>query len=497
MYSFRSDEQDSLSYAQFAEQKLGLKLWGKFRTIFELIDHNVTRLLVRSCNGAGKSTALAAICLREITRHENIQIVCTGANAAQLQRTLWASVKRLGRRAQIDMDKFRATSWEPTANRSMIALAPSKVEGGQGFHAERVVVIIDEATSMDGEKITALLSNATGANVLCLFTYNPINPDATVYDLEQSATPLEALLDDDGQISKERIIEHNRTSEWVSIGISAFEHPNVIEGFEVIKGAITRDYVESMLRVDTDTCEWHYPDAIRLDWNKTAWLPTPEALARVCGQWSQSITAGFISGSVVVNSWKVEPTTGMRVAGADIGGGGEDPSMWTAFAGNEQLPFESVKTGELGVVASMIHNYCIANDIDVLGIDDTGVGHGVTDRLNDFQKRYVVIPFHFGSSPYHFPELGIRKPANARCEMYLLLEKEMRSQNIRVLYDKELQRELCCQKILAHKQSETIKIEDKRLIKKRIGRSPNKADATAIARYASRVFEYQSRPKLY
>lgn len=497
MFRFTPEEKDQLSYAAFAEQKLGLKVWGKFKTIFDLIDLGVPRLLIRSCNGAGKSTALAAITLREITRHENIQIVCTGANAAQLQRTLWASIKRLGKRGGIDMDKFRATTWEPVAGRSIIALAPSKVEGGQGYHADRVVVIIDEATSMDSEKITALLSNATGSNVLCIFTYNPINPDATVYDLEQSATSLEALLDEEGEISRERINEHNLTSDWVSIGISAFEHPNVIEGFEVIKGAITRDYVESMLRVDTDTCEWQYPDAIRLEWNKTAWLPTPEALARVCGQWSQAIATGFISGSVVVGSWKVEPATGLRVAGADIGGSGDDPSMWTSFCGNEQLPFESVKTGELGVVASMIHDYCIANEIDVLGIDDTGVGHGVTDRLNDYVKRYSVIPFHFGSTPFNFPEMGIREPANARCEMYLLLEKEMRSQSIRILYDKELQRELCCQKITLHSQTKKMKIEDKRLIRKRIGRSPNKADATAIARYAKKVFEYQSRPKLY
>jgi hypothetical protein len=305
------------------------------------------------------------------------------------------------------------------------------------------------------------------------------------------------LLDVESKLDKAKVSQVASSNEWLSVGISAFEHPNVIHGREIIKGAITRDYIESMLRVDSTECHPLEQDAIVLPWSGKAFLPTPEALARVCGQWSQAVSTGFISGGVIVSSWSTPAVTGMRVAGADIGGGGEDPSVWTHFRGNEQMPFEQLKTGELGVVATAIDKYCVENSIDAIGIDDTGVGHGVTDRLQEGKPKYKIIPIHFGQAPKNFAEIAVRNPANARIEMYLLLEKEMRSSQIRITYDKELQRELTCQKIVGMKNTNSIRLEDKSLIRKRLGRSPNKADATAIARYTGRLLQYYNRPRIY
>lgn len=468
-------------------------MWPKYKAIYDLIECGANRILIRSCNGAGKSTLLASLLVQDITRFENFQGVVTGANASQLQQTLWREMKRLAKAGQVDVNELRANSWSPMDGRSIHAIAPSKIESGQGFHAERVDVIIDEATGMSGDKITALMSNATGADSLVVFTYNPINPDATVFDLEQSSIPFEELVDEDGGVILDRCL----SGQWISIGISGFEHPNVIHGREIIKGAITRQYIEDMLRVDTVECAWEVPEAIQLPWNGKAYLPTPEAMARVCGAWTQHQTIGFISGGTVVSSWSVDKKAGLRIAGADIGGGGEDPSVWTSFHGNTQMPFEQVKTSELGVVASMLDKYCTDNNIDAIGIDDTGVGHGVTDRLQEHKRPYKIIPIHFGSAAKNFPEVATRKPANARCEMYLILEKAMRNGSVRILYDKELQRELTSQKIVGQKKSEMIRLEDKMLIKKRIGRSPNKADATAIALYAGRLLQHQNRPLFY
>ncbi len=119
-------------------------------------------MLIRSANGIGKSTLLASIIVQELQKYDDVQVVCTGATSTQLRQTLWRGVKRLARRAHINVDDFRAMSWELAANRRAIAISPNKVESGQGFHAERVAVLIDEATGMASDKITALMSNATG-----------------------------------------------------------------------------------------------------------------------------------------------------------------------------------------------------------------------------------------------------------------------------------------------------------------------------------------------
>lgn len=465
--------------------------------VYDLIDYGVPKILIHSANGIGKSTLLASIIVMELQKYDEVQVVCTGATYTQLKETLWRSTKRIARTGNIDVSDFKSFLWKVDDNRQAIAISPSKVESGQGFHSERVVVLVDEATSMDSAKLSALFSNATAKSHLFLLTYNPINPDAACYELEQTAVPIESLLTEQGTLDAAKAEEQSLSNEWLSIGISAFEHPNVIEGYEVIKGAVTRSFIEGRMRMDSVECHRLTPDAITLPWLEKSYLPTPEALARVCGQWSQAMAVGFISGGVVVASWETPPRVGMKVAGADIGGGGEDPSVWTHFDGNQQMGFNSIKTGELGVVADMINSYMLEHAIDAICIDDTGVGHGVTDRLQELKPKYKIIPVHFGASPKNFPEIAIRKPANARCEMYLLLEKEMRSQGIRITYDKELQRELCSQKIVGHKQSDTIKLEDKSLITKRLGRSPNKADATALARYGGRLLQYYNRPRIY
>lgn len=427
------------------------------------------QILVRSCNGAGKTKLLADAVAYEMSRYDNLQIICTGANNDALYHTLWAAVKRSAKRAGLDTKGFNAKSWE-IGSASVVAVSPAKIESAQGFHAERTIVIADEATRHSQDMVSALMSNISGEGY-AIFTFNPINTDSAMFALEESG-------------------------DWWTYGISAFDHPNVINGSDIIRGAINRESLEAKLRVDSERCDPGEQDAIVLPWNGNAYLPTAEAVARALGKWSDVASIGFISGKAIVEAWKVQPADGLRVAGADIGAG-NDPSVWTHFAGNAQEGFDSINTSEMNVVANRLERYCIENRIDVLGVDDTGVGHAVSDRLRDRALPFKLYPVNFSSSPYNFPEVKLRQPANARAEMYFLFDREVRNQSIRILYDKELQRELTCQKIDVHSKSQMSRIEDKRLIAKRIGHSPNKADATVLARYARRIHDYQNRPRIY
>jgi phage terminase large subunit len=497
----RSDAALRPRRVEYAEHVLAINPWGKMKTIYDLIDQGATKLLIRSCNGAGKTTLLGSLVMYEIEHYEHVTVICSGATATQLKQNLWARVKKFGKLAGLtDAHEITATEFKLTETRKVVCINPAKAESAQGNHNDRVVLIIDEATALDAEKIQALISNCTGADILIIFTYNPIKPEAFVADLESEATlyRFEESVPFEEAVGSTEIRKAIVLRDWISVGINAFEHPNVITGTEIIPGAITRDYVETLLRIDSIQCSVDYPGAIVLPWSNIAYHPTPEALARVCGRWSDSQSSGFISGSIVVESWKVEPQSGLRVLGCDIGGGGDDPSMFTVFVGNQQICFESLKTGEYGLVTKRIIELIYEHNIEVVGIDDTGVGHGVTDRLFEHHQTRplpsIIVPVNFGAKPKGFERL--RCPMNARAEMYLLLEKEIRGQHIRLLYDKELQKELTSWKIVTSKNSETIRLEDKNIIKKRIGRSPDKADATAIARYAVRLLRYHNQPKL-
>lgn len=482
--------------AKYAEEIIGVRSWGDFRTAFDLIDKGLRKVLFRSCNSAGKTTALSALITYEMEHHDDVKVIISGATATQLSNSLWPAVKRAARRAELaSPEDLKKKHWEQGDKRAFL-VNPAKAESGQGYHATRVVIIIDEATRFDEETMAALMSNAGTSNYLIVVTYNPIKTDAAVAHIESKAIQFDDIRDNEGLQNKAILCD-----DWMCFGIDAFQHPNVIEGREVIPGAVTRETVVSLLEITSVTCASNYPDAILIPWltnangNPLAYIPTPEALARVRGQWSEAQSSGFIPGSVVVQSWSVDPIPGMRVLAADIGAEGDDPTVWTVFIGNEQIEFDSVKTGEFQVVAAKIDEAAQRHNVDVVIVDDTGVGHGVTDRLMyDSTKPYAIIPVHFGSKPKGFER--IRKPQNARCEMYLCLERELRMQKLRLLYDKEAQKELCSQKIVPAKNSETIRLEDKSLIKKRLGRSPNKADAIALARYAPKIIKYNNQPRL-
>src|SRR5271170_4548675 len=169
---------EPLTRAEFAEQRLQIKMWRKLKVVYDLIDAGVSKILIRSANGIGKSTLLASVIVMEMHRDQEVQVVCTGATFTQLKETLWRATKRQARIANLSVDNFKAFQWETDANHRAIAISPAKVESGQGFHAERVVILVDEATSMDQQKLNALYSNATGNSHLFILTYNPITPDA-------------------------------------------------------------------------------------------------------------------------------------------------------------------------------------------------------------------------------------------------------------------------------------------------------------------------------
>ena len=107
-------------------------------------------------------------------------------------------------------------------------------------------------------------------------------------------------------------------------------------------------------------------------------------------------------------------------------------------------------------------------------VDDTGLGGGVTDRLVEQGHRIKAINFgSAGSDP--------EKYANARSEIFWLLRERFRLGDIALdVQDKKLLRDLS---VLRYKMTSKgqIKLEAKDEAKRRLGYSPDRADALALA----------------
>jgi hypothetical protein len=173
--------------------------------------------------------------------------------------------------------------------------------------------------------------------------------------------------------------------------------------------------------------------------------------------------------------------------GVDVARLGVDATVFAYFEGDRQLPFELFYNQDTMQTAAKIRERYDAG-WHIIAVDDTGIGGGVNDRL-----REMNVPVHavnFGQKPQGF--LKHRKNLlNARAEMYFVLQEELREQSITLLDDSALHQELASIRLTTSENALVYRMEDKKEISKRLGRSPDRADATALARYGVRLEAYK------
>ena len=112
-------------------------------------------------------------------------------------------------------------------------------------------------------------------------------------------------------------------------------------------------------------------------------------------------------------------------------------------------------------------------------VDDDGVGGGVTDRLREVIKekrlRLSVVDCHNGGKANDSDHY-----ANWVTEKYFGLKERFVEGDIVLPKDDELTAQLSTRKYSINSRGQLI-IEDKASYKKRIGRSPDRADALILA----------------
>jgi phage terminase large subunit len=104
-----------------------------------------------------------------------------------------------------------------------------------------------------------------------------------------------------------------------------------------------------------------------------------------------------------------------------------------------------------------------------------GIGVGVYDYMRG--KGIEVTPYNAGSSPVTKQEFLSYK--NKRAEDYWNLRDGLANGTVKLIYDEALFRELT--NIRYFIKERFIQIESKQEIKKRLGYSPDRADAVCIA----------------
>lgn len=439
-------------------------LWDKLRDVLKALVNN-RRIAVPSGHGVGKTWLEARIALWFLYCFPPSKVITTAPTWPQVEMLLWSEIKNAYRTSQIPMGG-RSLSTELKVREDWFAIGFStsgkadEREFGtpkfQGFHAENLLVLLDEAPGVKPEIWVSVESLIVADNNKVLAMGNPTSPTGNFYDACKS--PL-----------------------WVKVNISSFDHPNVKEDKIIVAGAVTKQWI----------------DERRKAWGEDS----PLWIAKVLGEFPAEGTD-----TLIPLAW-AEDCVGLDLSerdadgniigdnklGVDVARYGGDMTVLTDIVGKMvgQQEAENKKDTNWTIGRVKVKNK--SQQYDAIGVDDTGVGGGVTDGLED--DGIDVDAMNFGSNAIDSDTFE-----NLKAEIYWNLREDIKAtyeairdgkpenRKISLPDDKELISQICSIKYKYTRKGK-IAIESKDDMKKRGQKSPDKADSLAIGWSAGRIRE--------
>jgi hypothetical protein len=210
----------------FAATSLGVKYFtpDQRRLIGTIAEQKYTACT--SGNVTGKSFALACVALWFGATRLNSRVITTSASWELVENVLWREIRDLYANAPGGGigGRLLNTSLEFGDKWLIFGLSTDNVTRAQGKHAEGgVMVIADEATGIPPTIWAGLDSMVVGPEDKFVAVGNPTDPTSQFF------------------------IEWEKPGKWAHVVISCENHPNVLEGRIVVKGAVTREKVQEML----------------------------------------------------------------------------------------------------------------------------------------------------------------------------------------------------------------------------------------------------------
>lgn len=178
-----------------------------------------------------------------------------------------------------------------------------------------------------------------------------------------------------------------------------------------------------------------------------------------------------------------------KQTGLDVARFGRDKTIYCFRCGGVAFPFQETAKMDLMEVVGWVRPLLEHDDPEIHCTDVVGIGAGVHDRLQelqdngDIETEMDLQPINVGEAPTD--DRSKKRFANLRAQMYWSLREWFKPDSngrsmISIPNDPELKRQL--EEVRYKYSSERkIKIEAKEEMKKRLGVSPDKADALALA----------------
>lgn len=430
----------------FSNNILGGNIWeGQAKILESLRDHRFT--VVRSGHGVGKTHITARAVLWWLYSFYPSKVITTAPTWTQVENVLWKEIGSIYNGAKVPLGgRLKKTALDlESEDWFSIGLSTDEAERFQGFHSPNLLVIFDEAPGVSPIIWEAAQGLMTGKHNHFLGIGNPISPSGPFFDAFQN--PL-----------------------YNKIRISCLDNPNCKEGKEVIPGLTTLQWVEDR----------------KQEWGEHS----PLYASRVLGEFPVEGANTLIPLSWCIDACNRQPQyiDKNKYMGVDVARYGDDSTIITLWQPPVKRSWR-LNQKDTMYVANFVVRLFNEERPNVVVVDDTGLGGGVTDRLIELHIPTVGVNFSEGSSNQMFR--GIRD------EIYWDVREQFRIGKVVLERNKDLNliNQLSAIQYKIVDKSGKIQIESKGEMKKRGLKSPDDADSFALAVYGAQKLYRLAGPR--
>lgn len=355
---------------QFVEDVIRAKPDNEQAQIMQSVADN-TMTSVRSGHGVGKSAVEAWVAIWFLSTRPFPKIPCTAPTQHQLFDILWAEISKWlrnapGLQSEIVWTKEKVYLKGYPEEWFAVARTATKPDALQGFHADDVLYIIDEASGVRDEIFEPVLGSLSTPGARLLMCGNPTQKSGFFYDSHTKNRAAYSTFHIDGRQSKR----------------------------------VSPDFVKKIIDMYGEDS-----DVFRV---------------RVAGDFPLNEDDVFISLPLVERSIMTEPTqritpNSIRI-GCDVARFGDDKTVIGSKV-DEKVEIvkkrrgqDTMKTADDIVMLyyELLKKHPTYKDPVTVAVDDGGVGGGVVDRLKQMQRnnpenlgQMNIVPVKFGQRIQH------------------------------------------------------------------------------------------------
>ncbi len=423
----------------FSENVLGFEPWSKQRQVLKAVrDH--PRVAVRSAHGVGKTAVAARCALWFLAAWPGSKVVTTSATWAQVREQLWRELAvAFHASGGFLRGELTDTRLELGPDWFAVGLSTDAPERFAGYHGERLLVILDEASGVNESVWEAAETLLTSPGSKLLAIGNPTRPAGAFYRAFTTERGLYKLL-----------------------SISALDSP-----------AVTGEQVPASVLARLVGPEW-------IEGRRQAWGEgSPLYQVRVLGEFASAAddTVCAIGDVEAAQARRLDPDLAHPVLACDVARFGRDETVIATRLGPQVRVVASYVGKDLMQTVGAIVDAArrvrdVANMSPQIVVDDVGVGGGVTDRLRELGHR--VVAFQGGGKarvPDEYP--------NRRAEAWFELAEQLPELDLPER-DEMLAADLVAPRYAFDSRGRR-RLESKEETKRRLGRSPDRGDAVVMA----------------